>query len=90
MLLAVKLSIVLGNTDNSLYGRLESWLLTMQLPTKLPKACSIDSMLEAMAYDKKKTGSSLRFIILKALGKAEITDAVNELQLREVLESSYE
>ncbi len=42
----------------------------------------VDPLMEAMQVDKKRAGGRLRFVVLDELGKARVTDAVDEEQVR--------
>jgi 3-dehydroquinate synthase len=75
---AARLSRRLGLVGNTEVGRIESVLSAHALPTRLRAALPIDSLLAAMARDKKVRAGSLRFVLLKALGEAAVAGDVLE------------
>ncbi|MFH1067071.1 MAG: 3-dehydroquinate synthase [bacterium] len=54
------------------------------LPVRLPKI-SNERLLEAIARDKKSTGQKIQWVLLRAIGRAESSDAVTESLLIETL-----
>lgn len=55
-----------------------------KLPIRLPKV-SNERLLEAIARDKKSTGQKIQWVLLRAIGQAESSDAVSESLLIETL-----
>jgi 3-dehydroquinate synthase len=66
ILYAIALSIRYAHVDRSLLPRLKRLYTQCTLPTTLP--CSLDDLCNAMLLDKKRTDTSIRFILLKELG----------------------
>ena len=56
--------------------RVENLLRAIDLPTRVPRAMSTDAILLAMATDKKRVGSRLRFVLPRAIGDVAIVDDV--------------
>ena len=56
------------------------------LPTAPPKGLAPKRFLELMGHDKKVKDGRLRLVLLKALGAAVVTDAVDPAQLQATLE----
>ena len=52
-------------------GALTAW----RLPVRCPPF-DVDAIWEAMAYDKKRKGRGLRWVLPRAVGKVEIADDV--------------
>lgn len=56
------------------------------LPTKLGDKYKIEDLFEAMRLDKKARGGKLRFVLLKRLGEAFVSDAVTDEDVKEVVD----
>ena len=54
------------------------------LPTAAP-GLDPDALLEAMGRDKKNQKGKIRFILPRAIGRVELTDAPTEADIRAVL-----
>ena len=74
MVIAVELSVLLGNVDQSEVVRLCQLLQKANLPIKAPDDMSADQFLQLMALDKKVLDGRLRLIILESIGKAVVSD----------------
>ena len=66
ILYAVALSERFAHLDKSLLPRLKRLYTQCTLPTTLP--CSLDDLCNAMLLDKKRTDTSIRFILLQEVG----------------------
>ena len=83
LLMASKLSILLGITKPNIYNLIESHYNKLKLPTSLK---SLDakrkwlpkSLIRNMLSDKKRTDDNIKFILLKDIGKAFIKNKVNK------------
>ena len=83
LLMAIKLSILLGITKPNIYNLIESHYNKLKLPTSLK---SLDakrkwlpkSLIRNMLSDKKRTDDNIKFILLKDIGKAFIKNKVNK------------
>lgn len=62
-------------------------LRKFDLPLRLPTDLSPNAILAAMQKDKKFTAGKMRFVLLRALGDAFLTDAVTEDDVRETLDT---
>jgi shikimate kinase / 3-dehydroquinate synthase len=74
---ATRLAARLELCDPALLQRVESLLVRLDLPTRAP---SFDSsqVLAAMATDKKRIGSRLRFILPRAIGDVDVFGGVSD------------
>ena len=73
----------------NLIGKSEADLVSMllaryQLPVRLPDGLPVSSLLDAMRRDKKARKGNLRFVVLKAIGKAAVVDDVPMGLVREI------
>lgn len=84
MLMAADLSSRLGLLAPPAEERLRRLVAAAGLPTEAP-ALEADRFLELMAVDKKAQGGRIRFVLLRALGRAEILADIPEAQLRATL-----
>lgn len=73
---AVNLSARLGHCSPALQERIELALNKVGLPTRIPEHLSPASLLKAMDNDKKRLAGHLRFVLLREVGQAFVTDAV--------------
>ncbi len=55
------------------------------LPTRLGEKFALEDLLAAMRLDKKARGGRLRFVLLKKLGEAIVSDAVSDADIEEVV-----
>jgi 3-dehydroquinate synthase len=87
MVLAARLSERLGLISSGTTDRIVSVLTRARLPVK-PPALGSERYLELMGHDKKVEGGKLRFILLRAIGDAFVTDEVRTADLRQVLDAA--
>ena len=73
LIAASQMAADLGRCDPALAGRIRRLLDRLELPTRLP-GYDAGAILAAMAYDKKRAGKSLRFVIPQALGDVVVID----------------
>jgi shikimate kinase/3-dehydroquinate synthase len=73
---AANLSARLGHCSLALQERIELALSKVGLPTRIPKHLSPELLLKAMGSDKKRLAGQLRFVLLREVGQAFVTDAV--------------
>ncbi|MEO5831472.1 MAG: 3-dehydroquinate synthase [Rhodanobacter sp.] len=85
MLLAAKLSERLGMSEAADTARLRRLLETLGLPVTVPPGMDPQSLLALMRLDKKNTAGSLRLILWRGVGRAEIVGGVNEADVLAVL-----
>ncbi len=86
MLQAARLSVRLGWLSEADAERLTALVARAGLPVA-PPSITRARYLELMAVDKKAAAGRVRFVLLKALGTAFITDAVPAEALHAVLET---
>jgi 3-dehydroquinate synthase len=55
------------------------------LPTRLGESFKLEQLLEAARLDKKARNGKLRFVLLKQLGEAVVSDAVTDADFVEVV-----
>ena len=67
-------------------AQLAELLTAFALPTSLPKGLIKAAFLQAMGRDKKTTSEGLRLVILRELGRAEVTSEIDEAALEQTLD----
>jgi 3-dehydroquinate synthase len=65
--------------------RLTGLIAASGLPTKLATKFKLNELLAAARFDKKARNGKLRFVLLKQLGEAVVTDAVTDADLEEAV-----
>jgi len=80
---AAHLSAQLGHCDPSLPLRIEAVLGRLGLPTRYEQYAP-DQIWQAMATDKKRRGGDLRFVLLRGVGDAFLSEARGRRQYPEV------
>lgn len=85
MCLAADLSARLGWIDDPTAARVEALVVRAGLPTHLPAGLAPARMLELMAVDKKARAGHMRLVLLKGIGKAQVTDAADTAALEATL-----
>jgi 3-dehydroquinate synthase len=80
MVLAAELSGI-GSADLT---RLTALIAAAGLPTRAPEISS-ERWLEAMGLDKKVLKKQLRFVLLRSLGDAAITNEYDKSRLRALI-----
>lgn len=73
---ATNLSTRLGYCDIVFQKRIEALLESVNLPTRIPANIKPDALLQAMQRDKKKRAGQIRFILLRGIGQAFVSDEV--------------
>lgn len=84
MVAAARISNKLGILDASDLDRLKSVISGAALPTEIPDL-DRNKMLQAIGHDKKVSGGKIKFVLLKSIGEAFITDQVSPSLIEEVL-----
>ncbi|RDS85392.1 3-dehydroquinate synthase [Dyella psychrodurans] len=85
ILLAARLSERLGMSASGDTERLERLLKAVSLPTTVPAGFDPDQLLALMRLDKKNIAGTLRLILWRGIGRAEIVAGVNEADVLAVL-----
>jgi 3-dehydroquinate synthase len=76
--------------DARLATRIENLLAAIGLPTRAPRGMAVDAILAAMATDKKRVATRLRFVLPRALGDVVIVDDVTREEIVAVIEETSE
>jgi 3-dehydroquinate synthase len=84
MLAAARISSRMGILDKSDEIRLTNMITKAGLPTKIPNL-NTEDIISAMKHDKKVLQDKTRFVLLKSIGNAFITDEVSPSLVEEVL-----
>ena len=87
MVLAARLSTVLGLAPAEDAGRLESLLRRFGLPTAVPAGLDAQALVARMRLDKKADAQGLRFVLWEGAGSARVVAGVDEGTVRAVLEA---
>ncbi len=87
---AARLAAQLDLSESSLAVRVESLLRALNLPTRVPRAMTSDEILAAMAADKKRIGSRLRFVLPRSLQDVVVVEDVAPAQIVRVLDETRE
>jgi len=67
-------------------ARLRSLLESSGLPVQLRDSFDVAELFEVMRLDKKAQAGRLRFVLLKRLGEAVLSDAVTDEDVKEALD----
>ena len=84
MLAAAKISNRMSLLDRDGLVRLENLIGKAGLPTEMPDL-KLDEIVKAMQHDKKVLRDKIRFVLLKSIGSAFITDEVSLSLVEQVL-----
>ena len=85
MVLAARLSAMLGMAPESDTERLRSLLRAYGLPVDVPPGLAPAELLGRMRLDKKNLAGRLRLVLWRGIGKAEVVPDVDEARVLEVL-----
>ncbi len=83
--LAAQLSAQLGWISDAEVTRITTLIEKMALPTRIPKALTVEQMLELMQVDKKVRAGKIRLVLLQGIGKALVTEQYEPQLLRQTL-----
>ncbi len=84
MLAAARISNKMGILDKNGLVRLKGIIEKAGLPTEMPEL-EIEKIIQAMKHDKKVLRGKIRFVLLKSIGSAFITDEVDVSLVEKVL-----
>jgi 3-dehydroquinate synthase len=84
MVLAAELSRSLGLVERHDVERIIDLLARAKLPVTAPDL-GVERYLELMGHDKKVEGGKIRFVLLKRIGDAFVTDSVPDTALADIL-----
>ncbi|MDR3158665.1 MAG: 3-dehydroquinate synthase [Zoogloeaceae bacterium] len=85
MLMAARLSMLLGWLSMADADRVERLLIAADLPARAPEM-GAERYLQLMRHDKKVHNGRLRLILLESLGKAVISEAVRETEIAKAIQ----
>jgi len=85
MLLAARLSERLDMSDAHDTRRMLRLLETLGLPVTIPPGMDPQQLLALMRLDKKNSAGSLRLILWRGIGRAEIVGGVDEADVMAIL-----
>jgi len=85
MCCAAELSVKRAGLPRAEADRLKRLIAGSQLPTRLGEKFRVEDLRAAMQLDKKAVGGRLRFVLLKRLGEAVVSDAVTDADLEEAI-----
>ena len=88
MLLAARLSERLGMSEAGDTARLHRLMESLGLPTSVPAGMDPAQLLALMRLDKKNLAGTLRLILWRGVGRAEIINGVSEADVMAVLEAA--
>lgn len=88
MVMAAKISNKMGILEGNEIVRLRNVIEKAGLPTDMP-GLEVEKIIQAMKHDKKVLRGKVRFVLLKSIGDAFITDEVSPSLVEEVL-ADYE
>lgn len=80
---AARIAVGLGRLSEDDAARIESLLVSLELPVRLPAPQTADSLMEAMRLDKKVRGGRIRLVVAGPIGVAAVEDAVPDAAVRE-------
>jgi len=84
MLAAARISNKMGILDENGLVRLKSVIEKAGLPTEMPNL-KVEEIIKVMKHDKKVLKDRVRFVLLKSIGDAFITDEVSPRLVEQVL-----
>jgi len=84
MVAEARISHRIGALDEKEVARLEGLIRGAGLPAEMPDL-DIEAVMEAMKHDKKVRDGRVRFVLLKSIGEAFISDDIDLNLVREVL-----
>jgi len=85
MVMAVDLSYRQQWIDSSIKQRTIELLQKANLPVASPSGMTVDQYMNAMSIDKKAVNGTLKFVLLKSLGKAIVTSDYDPALLKQTL-----
>jgi 3-dehydroquinate synthase len=88
MLLAAQLSERLGMSTSVDTSRLRQLLEKLGLPTSIPAGMDAQQLLALMRLDKKNIAGSLRLILWRGIGRAEIVAGIAEADVLAILQAA--
>ena len=81
MVIACRLSVAKGSLAPMVVEQLEAFNRAVGLPVAAPPAITPGELMNAMGSDKKVAAGKVRYILLRELGDAVVTDEVTEADI---------
>lgn len=85
LVLAADLSVRMGWLEAQAAERVQALVARAGLPAQLPEELGVEQLRAHMRHDKKNVGGRQRFVLMRAIGQAEVTDQVDERLLSATL-----
>lgn len=82
-----RLSASRGMLDVRMVQRVQSVLMQFGLPTQIEQKLDMAAILTYLRHDKKARDGSVRFVLLRGVGRPEVVDNVPEAEICEAVES---
>ncbi|MDH5765769.1 MAG: 3-dehydroquinate synthase [Gammaproteobacteria bacterium] len=89
MIMAARLSEILGNISSDDVNRIIDIIERAQLPVRAPEKLSASKFIELMSIDKKVSDGILKLVLFKSVGQAIVTSDYTQEALIEAINSSY-
>ena len=86
LLAACRLSVEKSGLTEQEAARISSALASYKLPSRLDDSIETDAIFSALKKDKKFAAGGIRFVLLRRLGDAFVSDAVTEVDIRRAIE----
>jgi 3-dehydroquinate synthase len=86
LLAASRLSLEKSGLTEQEVARISSALASYKLPSRLDDSIETDAIFSALKKDKKFAAGGIRFVLLRRLGDAFVSDAVTEVDIRRAIE----
>jgi 3-dehydroquinate synthetase len=86
LLAACRLSVEKSGLPEEESARISSALGIYKLPLRLDASIATDAIFSALKKDKKFAAGGIRFVLLRKLGDAFVSDAVTEADIRGAIE----
>ena len=78
LVLAADLSVRMEWLEAQAAERIQALIARAELPTRLPEELGVEQLRAHMRHDKKNVEGRQRFVLMRAIGQAEVTDQVDE------------
>ena len=85
LICSAHLSAKLGYCSPDLPQEVANWVSNAGLPTKVPASCPPEKLWQAMGSDKKKKGTTRRFVLIRDVGDVFVADDVPKQIVIEIL-----
>lgn len=85
MVIASRLSVAKGNLAPSVVEQLEAFNHALGLPVAVPPGITSGDLMNAMGSDKKVAAGKVRYILLREMGDAMVTEQVTEADITGVI-----